>query len=213
MIYVKMINGKTISIQCEGKQTASIISDEVERRSLIPRDMTYLVHKGKVMIEKKTMEENNIEAEATLEMSLRLLGGMEKNEQMDKHETEEDREKKRLLEEGKEGKMTKPNDDTVYLRRDIMEALKRPDEKMESYSRKADEMMEKFLQITSTVGNQIQGMNSSIVRMKEGGDDRYKQVNERITNIERKILDMDEKMKTEVKLSMENMLMRIKEKQ
>ena len=87
-----------------------------------------------------------------------------------------------------------------------MEALKRSDEKLESYSRKADEkmesysrnadeemenfsrkadeMMEKFLQITSTVGNEIQGMNSSIVKMKEG-DDRYKQFNERITNIEK----------------------------
>ena len=66
-------------------------------------------------------------------------------------------------------------------------------EKMENFSRKADEMMEKFLQITSTVGNQIQGMNASIVKMKEEGDDRFKQFNERITNIERKILDMDEK--------------------
>ena len=111
--------------------------------------------------------------------------------------------------------MTKPNDDTVYLRRDIMEALKRSNEEMESYSRKADEkmesysrkadekmenfsrkvdeMMEKFLQITSTVGNQIQAMNSSIVNMKEEGDDRYKQFNERITNIEGKVLGMDEK--------------------
>ena len=71
------------------------------------------------MSEKKTMKENGIEAEATIEMSLRLLGGMEKNEQMDTHETEEEREKKRKLEEGKKGKMTKPNDDTVYLRRDI----------------------------------------------------------------------------------------------
>ena len=138
-IYVKTINGKTISIKCEGKMTAAVISEEVERRSLIPRDMTYLVHKGKVMREKKTKEENDIEAEATLEMSLRLLGGMEKNEQMDTHETDENREKKRKLEEGKEEKMTKPNDDTVYLRRDIMEALKRSDEKMESYSRKTDE--------------------------------------------------------------------------
>ena len=85
---------------------------------------------------------------------------------MDTQETEVDREK-RKLEEGKEGKM-KPSDDTVYLRRDIMEALKRPDEKMESYARKADEkmesfsrkaddMMEKFLQITSSFGTQIQG--------------------------------------------------------
>ena len=82
-----------------------------------------------MLSEKKTMKKNNIEAEATIEMSLRLLGGMEKNEQMDTHETEEERDKKRKLEEGKEGKMTKPNDDTAYLRRDILEALKRSDEK------------------------------------------------------------------------------------
>ena len=100
-IHVKTINGKTISIKCDGKMTAAVISGEVERRSLIPRDMTCLVHKGKVMSEKKTIKENNIEAEATLEMSLRLLGGMEKTEQMDTHETEEDREKKRKLEEEK----------------------------------------------------------------------------------------------------------------
>ena len=58
--------------------------------------------------EKKTMKENNIEVKATIEMSLRLLGGMEANEQMDTQQTEEDREKKRKLEEGKEGKATKP---------------------------------------------------------------------------------------------------------
>ena len=52
-IYVKTINGKTISINCEGKMTAAVISDEVGRRSSIPRDMTHMVHKGKVMSEKK----------------------------------------------------------------------------------------------------------------------------------------------------------------
>ena len=74
-------------------------------------------------------------------------------------------------------------------------------------------MMEKFLQITSTAGNQIQGMNSSIVKMKEEGDDRYKQFNERITNIERKSWIWMKNMNTKVKLSKENMLMRINEKQ
>ena len=53
--------------------------------------------------------------------------------------------------------------------------------------------MEKFLQkITDSVGTQLHGMNSTIVKMKEE-DDRYKQISERITNIEKKILDMDEK--------------------
>ena len=53
--------------------------------------------------------------------------------------------------------------------------------------------MEKFLQkITDSVGTELQGMNSSIVKIKEE-DDRYKQFNEITTNMERNILDMDEK--------------------
>ena len=50
-IHVKTINGKTIGIKCEGDMTAAVMSDEVERRSSIPWDATYLVHKGKVMSE------------------------------------------------------------------------------------------------------------------------------------------------------------------
>ena len=53
--------------------------------------------------------------------------------------------------------------------------------------------MENLLRkITDSVGTQLQGMNSTIVKKKEEQDDRYKQFNERITNMERKILDMDE---------------------
>ena len=52
-------------------------------------------------------------------------------------------EKKRKLDEGKEVKMTKPNDDMAHLKRDIMEALKKDrNEKMDCYSRKTDEKME-----------------------------------------------------------------------
>ena len=103
-VYVKTINGKTISIKCDEKQKAATKSDEVERRSLIPRGMTYLVHHVKVMNEKKTIEENNIGTETTIGMSLRLLGGMEKSELMDTLESEEDRKKKRKLDEVSEGK-------------------------------------------------------------------------------------------------------------
>ena len=92
------------------------------------------------------MKESNIEAKETIEMSLRLLGGMEVNEKMDTHETEEEREKKRKLDEGKEGKMTKPNEDMAHLKSDIMEALRKSDEKMDSYSRKTDEKNGMLLQ-------------------------------------------------------------------
>ena len=55
-------------------------------------------------------------------------------------------------------------------------------------------------------------MNSTIVKMKEE-DDRYRQISERITNIEKKILDMDEKMKTGMKNPEEHMLTRIRVRQ
>ena len=71
---------------------------------------------------------------------------------------------------------------------------------MDDFSRKADEMLEKFMLVTNTVGSQIQGMKSSIVsmqemneKMKEEGENKFNQFDKRITNMERKILDMDEK--------------------
>ena len=124
-VYVKTINKKTISICYYDSMKAAVVLEEVERRTTIPRDMTRLTHKGKSINGKKSMKDNNIKANETIEMSLRLLGGMEVNEQMDTHETEEDREKKRKLDEGKEGKATKTSDDMAHLRKDIMEALKK----------------------------------------------------------------------------------------
>ena len=94
-LYVNMIYEKTICIKYDRNLTAAVILDEVERRSSIPRDMIRLVHEGKMPSEKKSMKKHNIKAEATIEMSLRLLGGMEMNEQMNTHETEKKRGRKR----------------------------------------------------------------------------------------------------------------------
>ena len=53
--------------------------------------------------------------------------------------------------------------------------------------------MNKFLQtITDSVGTQHHGMNPTIAKMKEE-DDRYKQISAIIMNMEKKILDIDEK--------------------
>ena len=210
-IYVKTINKKTISICYYESMKAAVMLEEVERRTAIPRDMTRLTHKGKAINGKKSMKDNNIDANETIEMSMRLLGGMEVNEQMDTHETEEDREKKRKLDEGKEGKATKPSDDIAHLRKDIMEALKKTDEKMECYSRKneekmidfskkADDLVERFMFMTNSVGTQIQGMNSSIVKlhetnekMKEEGENKFNKIDERFKDMEKKIIDLDKK--------------------
>ena len=62
--------------------------------------------------------------------------------------------------------------------------------------------MELFLQkISDSVGAQSHGMNLSIEKMKEEGDDRYKQISERFTKIEQKILDMDKNTKARLKKS------------
>ena len=96
---------------------------------------------------------------------------------------------KKKLDEVSEGKSTGPSEDAIFLRREIIDALTRSDVKNEA-------KMEKFLQkITDSVGAQLHGMNSTIVKMKEEGDDRYKQISERITNMEQKILEMDENTK------------------
>ena len=118
-VHVKTINGKTLSIKCVRKQKAATISDEVERRSSIPRGMTYLVlvHQGKVMNEKKTKEENSIGAEPTIEMSLRLLGGMDESDMKATSETEEEREKKRKLEETRKSKSTRTSEESINNRR------------------------------------------------------------------------------------------------
>ena len=133
--------------------------------------MTYIVYQGRVLNDKETIEENNIGAEATIEMSLRLLGGTEESEMMESLESlesEDEREKKRKL----EGKSTRPSDDAMFLRRERIDAIKRsnekietcskktdekmdkPDEKMKSYSKKTDEKMDKLLQtISESVGS------------------------------------------------------------
>ena len=71
---------------------------------------------------------------------------------------------------------------------------------MNDFSRKADDMLERFMMITNTVGNQIHGMNSSIVKlqetnekMKEEGENKFNKIDERFMDMEKKILDLDKK--------------------
>ena len=79
-------------------------------------------------------------------------------------------------------KLTRPSEDVLFFRKEKIDALKRSDEK-----RRKDGQVS-----ADSVGTQLHGINSTIVKMKEE-DDRCKQIIERITNMEKKILDMDEK--------------------
>ena len=108
------------------KQKADTVSKKkIEMKTSILQGITYLVHQEKVVNDKKTIEENNIGAEATIEMSLRLLGGMEENVVMESLESEDE--------------STRPSDDAMFLRREIFDAITRSSEKIETYLKKADE--------------------------------------------------------------------------
>ena len=78
------------------------LKDDVQKknevRTAILRGLTYLIHQGKMLNNKKTVEENNIEAESTIDMSLRLFGGMDQDEMKDSFETERKRKKRKLKE-------------------------------------------------------------------------------------------------------------------
>ena len=45
-VYVRIISGKTISIKCERRQTFARILHEVERKTMIPKDLHYLTNEG-----------------------------------------------------------------------------------------------------------------------------------------------------------------------
>ena len=93
-VYVKTISGKAIRIKCNKKQKADTVSTNIEMRTTIPRGITFLSHQTKMLKNKNTIEESNIEAESTIEMFLRLLGGMDESDMKDSSETKEEREKK-----------------------------------------------------------------------------------------------------------------------
>ena len=79
-----------------------------------------------------------------------------------------------------ESKPSRPSDDAVSLRKEIISAIKRSDEQMEGYSKRRDEKMDNPLQsITNSVGTHLRETQPS-KKMKQEGDDRYKQIYERI---------------------------------
>ena len=60
--------------------------------------------------------------------------------------------------------MKKWNADSRKTDDKIESYSKKTEERMSDFLRKADELLEKFMLVTNTVGTQIQGMNSSIVK-------------------------------------------------
>ena len=45
--------------------------DKIERKTLIPKDLRFLTHQGKILKERNVVKESNITTGATIEMSMR----------------------------------------------------------------------------------------------------------------------------------------------
>ena len=89
-VHARKISGKTISIKCDRRQTIARIMDEVERKTMIPKDLQDLANQGKALSDEITIEESNIESGTTIEMPMRLQGGVKKMKRWLPVETEED---------------------------------------------------------------------------------------------------------------------------
>ena len=76
-VYLKTISGRQ-SVSNVTKSRKQIQSRKIGMNTSIPRGITHFAHQGEVQNDKKTLEENNIGADATIETSPRLSGGMEK---------------------------------------------------------------------------------------------------------------------------------------
>ena len=79
-VYVKTISGKTISIKCDKKQKEDTVSKKVDMKTSIFQHITFLVHQGKVLNDKKTVEENNIWSRSYDRNVSEIVGGMEEND-------------------------------------------------------------------------------------------------------------------------------------
>ena len=215
-VYVKTIEGKTIRIRCNNRQKAVKIKDKVERRTATPKKHHCLVSQGKAMKDDKTIDDCSIKKGTTIEMTLRLQGGTNDHEMKTSAGTTEERQVKRRTSEpiseisGIEE--VKLGDVADLIRREVESASQRSEEGIENASKRSDDRMEKVIKTLQTetmeqmevmirrsnemlsqqVSVQLQGMGAAMERMKEDGEDKYDNINEKISTVETRLTKLEE---------------------
>ena len=137
ILYVKTLNGKTISIEYDPQNTVDSAKEQIERKTRILKEQQHLVRRGKVLDDKLKIEDDNMkeeEEEETIEMIAALLGGTKRDESRPISKNK-GREAKR--------KATKPSLEVGGLK-DNKSASKDPYEKMEGMMQKMEETISHF---------------------------------------------------------------------
>ena len=74
-IFVKTLTGRTIAIEVETSEKVESVKEKIQAKEGTPADIQRLIYSGKYIEDGHTLEEYNIQKDATLHLLLRLLGG------------------------------------------------------------------------------------------------------------------------------------------